>query len=497
MATVNTNDLRIKNAKNFIDSLNGPSVTPEAQAYMFIGRATPWADENVPPTPTNNFKEFYNVYDEMLSLKRINDIDALHMIPRIRWTSGVTYDIYKDNYSIVNRSASDQSNLYDCGFYVINTSHVVYVCLYNNNNQASTVEPQDVGNEPFFTSDGYQWLKLYIVPNDDMVTRATENFIPIVYNDVTDGTRGAVYTVLIDNPGDDYTNNPAGGPNQLPYYYCNIVGDGSGAVARVKVNLGRITEVSVVRNGANYTEATLQFEPNKIYSSLANLDQGISALNALGDGTFRSTVVISPPGGWGTDLARELGGTRVGVFSTLTDTDFDFTEGVTFRQIGIIQDPEFAPTTQQNPDTMSATFAINYTFVSGTQPQINEVIEQSVDTGDGIKTAKGTVVDVDTQNNIVKYFQDPFLHSDDDGTLYRFRALAAQSSGQVLIVGLDSNTVVTPTDYTGSLADLHFVAGYADPEIVQYSGLMTYLTNQPPITRAANQQEKITLIVGY
>lgn len=497
MATVNTNDLRIKNAKNFIDSLNGPSVTPEAQAYMFIGRPTPWADDNAPPVPRNNFKEFYNTYDEMLSLKRINDIDALHMIPRIRWTSGVTYDMYKDNYSIFNRSVNNQSNLYDCVYYVINASHVVYVCLFNNNNQASTVEPQDVGTEPFFTSDGYQWLKLYTVPNDDIATRSTENFIPIVENDVTDGTPGAIYTVVIDNPGNDYTNNPAGGPNQLPYYYCNIVGDGVGAVARVKVTLGRIAEVSVVRNGAGYTEASLQFEANKIYSSLSNLDAGISALNPLGDGTLRTTVVISPPGGWGTDLPRELGGTRVGVFSTLTDTDFDFTEGVSFRQIGIIQDPEFAPNTPENPDTMSATFAIYYNEVSGTQFSIGETIEQTVDIGSSVKVAKGTVVDVDTDNNIVKYFQDPFIHSDDDGSLYRFRTLASQSTGQVLIVGVESNTVVTPEDYTGTKADLYFIAGYADPEIIQYSGLMTYLTNQPPITRADNQSEKITLIVGY
>ena len=44
MATVNTNDLRIKNAENLIDSVDG--------SYIFIGRPTQWdVDIAVPMMP--------------------------------------------------------------------------------------------------------------------------------------------------------------------------------------------------------------------------------------------------------------------------------------------------------------------------------------------------------------------------------------------------------------------------------------------------------------
>ena len=501
MATVNLNDLRVKNAKNLLDSFNSPG--NDAQAYMFIGRPIAWpTGDNNPPTPTNNFREFYNVYDQMLSLKRVNDIDAYHMIRRNKWQSGVTYDIYRDNYSSQNKSFTGQTNLYDSTYYVINSSNYVYVCLDNNGNSSSTVEPQDLNDDAFYTSDGYQWLKLYSLTEANLTDHATEDFIPIITltdNNVISGVTGAVYTVLIDSPGANYTSNPAGFSNQLPYYYCKIKGDGRGAVARVSLTLGRVSKIEVIRNGIDYTEGNLDFTANNVYGSLVDLDAGINALNPQGDGTFRSSVIISPPNGWGSDLPRDLGGTRVGIFSKLLDTDFDFIEDVTFRQIGIIQDPVLNSTAPVNAATLSASYAIAYTNLAGAGYQIGETISQSVEVDGIIRTAKGQVVNVDTNNNVIKYIQDPNLHRDlDNGELYRFGTLASQSNTTVLIVGETSGTSSNPdTTRSGSYVDLNFNEGYAQPEINKYSGLMTYLTNQPPITRQADQSERISLIVGY
>ena len=57
MATVNTNDLKIKNAKNLIASFNTGTT---ANSYVFVGRVQPWADENLPTPPQNNYREFYD-----------------------------------------------------------------------------------------------------------------------------------------------------------------------------------------------------------------------------------------------------------------------------------------------------------------------------------------------------------------------------------------------------------------------------------------------------
>jgi hypothetical protein len=503
MATVNLNDLRIKNAKNFIASLNTDAEPSAAEAYIFIGRPDVWpTGDNNPPTPTNNFREFYNTYDQMLSLKRVRDTDAYHMLPRYKWQSGTTYDIYNPNYSSQSKSFTGQTNLYDCKFVVENTNHSVYVCLFNNSNVASTVEPQDAGDEPFITSDGYQWLRVYDIPASNIEDHTTDNYIPIIQNNVVVSVDGACYTVLIDSAGTGYTTNPGGFSNQLPYYYARIVGDGSGAVARISITGGGITHIEVVRYGQDYTEGTLDFSPNHVYGSLVDLDADINGLNPLGNGDFRSTVIISPPGGWGTELSRELGGTRVGLFSSLgTDTqDYDFTEGISFRQVGVIQNLSFNPNTTANATTLCASYGIYYENEAGAPFAIGEQIQMAVDVAGVVKIAKGTVVENDTVNKVLKYIQNPNQHKDlNDGTLYRFASLAQQSSTTLLISSATESGSATANvkNFTGSWADMYYVEGFANPDVVKYSGLMTYLANISPVTRADAQTEKISLLIGY
>ena len=53
-----------------------------------MGGVQPWADDNAPPVPQNNFKTFYETYDNMFALKRILDKDVYYMIPRIQWNTG-------------------------------------------------------------------------------------------------------------------------------------------------------------------------------------------------------------------------------------------------------------------------------------------------------------------------------------------------------------------------------------------------------------------------
>ena len=127
MATINQNDLRIKNAKNFTESLNTP--TGDALSYVFMGRVEPWADDNLPPVPQNNFRGFIETYDNMFAARRILDKDVYYMIPRIQWNTGNVYDYYRQDYTVVNRSYSGASNLYDCRFIVKNSLNSVYVCL--------------------------------------------------------------------------------------------------------------------------------------------------------------------------------------------------------------------------------------------------------------------------------------------------------------------------------------------------------------------------------
>ena len=180
----------------------------------------------------------------------------------------------------------------------------------------------------------------------------TEVYLPIITDNQVTTVAGAVYTATVDTPGNNYTGSPAGVVNQLPHYFCRVDGDGNGAVAKVSVANG-VTKI--VRPGSGYTSAHVDFHAGHVYQSLGDLDADINGLDPLGDGSFASTTIIGPPGGFGKDLIRELGASHVGVFSTLTYNLFDFTQNVTFRQVGIIQDPEL---TVPGSDTATVCMAV-------------------------------------------------------------------------------------------------------------------------------------------
>ena len=501
MATVRTNDLRVQNASNLMDSLN----EGDASTYMFLGRPTPWpTGDNNPPVPTNNFSEFYRTYDQMLSLQKIANSDAYHLIPKRVWSSGIVYDIYRPDYSLELRAYSQASNLYDANFYALNRNGDVYVCLYNNSGPTntptiSTEEPLATSDKPFQTGDGYIWLKLYSVAN--LGDYVTSDFMPVVPSASLGTVAGGIYSVVIEDMGTGYTNSPKDGPNQLDWYYCNIVGDGSGAKAKVKVVDNSISEVVVYKAGSGYTQATLEFSANKVFATKVDLNNNENALNPAGDGDFRCSVIVSPPEGWGHNLPRELGGTRVGIFSSLSSTNFDFISGNQFRQVGLIQDPDFVSPASKSNQTLSACFAIKCD--PGDDPSgfdIGETIEQTVvDQFGNNRKAKGQVVNWDSDNNIVKYIQDPDMHKDeDDGVLYAFNSVVGLGISPVYVVGMTSNRAMTvQLDFTQTNAGLNFVGGYAIPEIEQYSGMMTYLSNMSPITRTETQNERISLIISY
>jgi hypothetical protein len=484
MATVNTNDLRIKNAKNLTDSFN--TATGDAEAYVFVGRVQPWADDNAPPVPQNNYKTFYDAYDDMFALKRVVDTDVYFMIPRLNWVTGSVYDYYRQDYTTENRTFSGAANLYDARFVVRNQQNNVYVCLNNDGNTPSTAEPLNTGNESFTTTDGYQWQRVYNLTAGVYAAYTTDNFMPIQENDVVVSTDGAVSTVIIENPGKGFSTNPIGAPNAIPFYYCGIDGDGTGAVAKVTVTGEVVTKVEVVRAGSGYTFGTLNFTANNTFESLADYDLNKNPLNPLGDGTLRTTVIIPPPGGWGTNLQRELGGTRVGVFSSLDYDLFNYFDG-SFRQVGILQD---MTVTGSSPTSVNACYAVEVdglltgeTFISG------EVIEQTITVDSVERKAKGVVISYDQTSGVIRYSQNS-SNADVDGNLYRF-------TGTTAIKGLTSQLASDPTTTTGTVTGIPFTDGYSVPQITAYSGLMTYLANVSPVVRDPLQTERISLLIAF
>jgi hypothetical protein len=502
MTTVNSNDLRITNAKMLLDSINGPAPDLDAHTYMFIGKPLPWSDptdptigDTNPPVYRNNIQDFNNVNHQMVSLKRIFDTYAYSMIPRHTWSSGVVYDMYRHDYSYKNSAASGATDLYDAKFYVVNSNFDVYVCLFNGsspsnrNGVVSTVEPIGTNYEAFETADGYVWMYVYSVAQS-IQQYMTTNYMPIDPNYFAVPVSGEVKTIVIDSAGTNYTSSPAGLADPLPYYYCNVVGDGSGCIARVKVESGSIVKIEIVEPGADYTYAKLNFTSGNVYKSRSDLDNVVNGLNPLGDNNFNSTCIISPPGGWGYDLTRQLGGTVVGIFGDFAMDQSDFINTISFRQIGILQNFEYTAPLYENNLTLSAHYAVTFTHTNGFDFELLETIYQTVDDGGADKIAKGTLIGWDETSNVLRYIQDPNLHTDTDGKLYPF-------GGTNNVVGQTSGTIGYVDELNDTLDGLVFVDGHSQPEILKFTGQLLYISNIQPVQRDPNQSENIGILVHY
>jgi hypothetical protein len=221
----------------------------------------------------------------------------------------------------------------------------------------------------------------------------------------------------------------------------------------------------------------------------------VNALNPEGNGAFRSTVIISPPGGWGSDLIRQLGGTRVAMYSTLDYSEYRDFFPASFRQIGIMQDFTY---TEANPESIQVCSAIRTeglgvgeSLIIGqeiqqeVQVQVNNIGEPRFAT----KIAKGFVIGWDYTSSIVRYTQSS-ANVDTDGQLYSFGGTANITQGDFV---LEPNNDFTATNING----LDFVDGYSVPLVTKYSGLMTYLANISPVVRDPNQSERINLIISF
>ena len=108
MSAIVTDQFRILNASNFVDSVGSDSnsyyifVGLPNPALSAFGRSPTW-DENT-PTPVDNFSYNKHAGDVMMYGKKITSANIRRIIRRIDWVSGTRYEMYRDDYSILNPS---------------------------------------------------------------------------------------------------------------------------------------------------------------------------------------------------------------------------------------------------------------------------------------------------------------------------------------------------------------------------------------------------------
>ena len=515
MAAIITDQIRILNAKNFVSG-----VTSTANSYYsFIGLPNPadiqsdW-DTN-PPAPKDNFSEEDQYWDTMIAMKKITSSDVRQVVTNRMWSSGTTYDMYRSDYSRSNPAKiSGATNLYASSYYVLNSDYRLYVCLQNGTDPDNTSGKPSL-DEPTFTDlepraagssgDGYIWKYLYTVKPSDIVKFESADFISTPLNWATNSDNASVRDNAVDGSIKivTITNRGVGIGTGGTYTKVPIKGDGSGAEASIVVAADATVEsVTVSNQGSGYTYGTLDIEAG-----------------GLPTGTTRPTfdVIISPPGGHGKDVYRELGAYNVLLYSRIENDDNnpDFITGNQIARIGIVENPKETTTSLLTKSKASVLNALRLTGVgySSASFTADSFVTQTVGAG---KTAVGRVVSYDANTGVLKFWQDRTMAGFTTvgaaitNPTYGFETLEFTSSpttgGNLSIVPTSGSTLAINTSFTGVSTVINnrtyyfrqeFTNGIALPEVKKYTGNIVYVDNRPSITRSLNQKEDIKVILQF
>ena len=513
MAAIITDQIRILNAKNFVAGINTSN-----SYYSFIGLPNPTdvqSDWNTnPPTPRDSFDEENNYWDTMIALKKINSSDIRHVIKKRFWSSGTSYDMYRHDYSIAK--SSGPTNLYSSNYYVINSDYRVYICLYNGVVPDNGFIPGPSLDEPTFTDleprsagssgDGYIWKYLYTIKPSEIVKFETADFISVPANWETSSENAAVRNNAVDGSIKIVTITNRGadiGVANAIYTGVPIRGDGTGAQCTITIGADKKVESIVVSNqGSGYTYGRVDLVAGNV---------------PAGSVTPTFDVIISPKGGHGADIYRELGAYNVLLYSRIENDILnpDFITGNQFARIGIVQNPTVSSGSLLSAEKASATYALKLTGAGSSSATFtpDSYFTQTVATG---TTAVGRVVSYDQTTGVLKYWQDrTFVGFTTSGTQvanpqYGFDLVEFTSSpsagGSLTIVPTSGSNLSIDNTFTGNRTTINsrtyylgqeFTSGLASPEVKKHSGNIIYVDNRPSITRSPIQKEDIKVILQF
>lgn len=434
------NNLRVSIAEQFKESVSEPS--PNTSIYFTYGRVGAWANEAAPNTANTSVATHYELWNNMIGAKKITGSDMRHVIPRHTWTANTKYSAYDD----MNPDLYDSNNK----FYVVTSQNHVFKCLANNNSANSTVEPSTISfnTSLVIVQDGYVWKYLYSLTDQELLRFSTSEYIPVKTLANNDGSTqwtvqeaaipGGINAIVVSNSGIGFTN--------ASNLIVTISGDGASATATASINTSSntVSNLTVTNPGTGYTFA------------YANVSGG-------GGSGANLRVIISPPGGHGSDPLYELGGSNILINSRLINTE-DSTIPVShaYRQVGLIIDP-----TVYNTDTVSSNGVVNQTYQITTIGSGSYTVGEWVYQGPSFdsSTFRGTIVE------------------DDAGVVRISNYLGTPTVGT--LTGVTSTTV----RYTTS--------DVIEPELTKYSGKIAYVDNIRPVTRDADQTEEYRIAIRF
>jgi hypothetical protein len=514
MAAIVTDQFRIANANNFVNSV----LDDNNSYYVFLGLSNPGSTSNpvgfgrtetwdslpsLPPNPIDNFQYLSHYKNTSLFGKKITSANIRRVVRKVTWTSNTRYDMYRHDYSIYNLTPNAQtSRLYDSNYYVVNSEFKVYICLYNGSSGSNTLgntsqdEPTFTDLEPSSSGtsgDGYIWKYLFSISPSDIIKFDSTEYI-VLPNDWASSTDFQIQNVR--ESGDSTVNN-----NQIKIVYIenggsgytsktyDIIGDGTGGKVSIACNsAGTIIDAKVVSGGNGYTYGIVDLESSGLVSDPAKL-----------------IPIIPPSRGHGYDIYSELGSDKILIYSRFDDSTKDFPTDTKFAQVGIIKNPEkYNSTELYTNSTYSALGAIKLLSTTST-PVVGAAITQSVTGG----TARGYVASFDRETNVLKYYQDRSLYfpnkydqTDRNDASSRGKVLSFESTTETIIpfggsIDINFNGISTNVGSKQINLAVTFSNGLANPEINKNTGDIIYIDNRSLVERDSRQKEDVKIILEF
>ena len=117
MPAIITDQFRIINANNFVEDVTAGTnsyytflslANPTAAGF---GRTDTWNSTTVqPPSPEDSINYTNHLYDTMLFGRKVFPGDVRRLIRKTSWTKGTSYDMYRHDYNVLNRSLVSNSS---------------------------------------------------------------------------------------------------------------------------------------------------------------------------------------------------------------------------------------------------------------------------------------------------------------------------------------------------------------------------------------------------
>ena len=308
MPALVTNQFRIHNAKQFVESISeaaavgGTTVTSTAAGsttsldtnyYLFIGRSTNWsttktyhgttegggtATDVAPPTPTDTTQNTeYLHWRDMLSAKKVTSSDVKHLMPRVNWTTGRYYQEYKDSVNnsvlLANTTGNDSAGTSRTWepMYVVTSAFNVYKVMSNNGNVASTVEPSSVDTSQGVTqttSDGYKWKYLYTISASEALKFVTSAYVPVKQmRDANSYGQGSTTGMPTDDGSNQYDIEVASVSGALDIFEVTGTQSGYGFVNNLGIGNVSSTNTSHIKLADTASSADDYYNNTSIYFS--------------------------------------------------------------------------------------------------------------------------------------------------------------------------------------------------------------------------------------